>query len=127
MSKSNIVFNLGLSDLNLIGKLVPKNKSYLLATLVSLGVISFIVFFSKKECRKNENKRMIKQMCFILTKYFFSKFPSALVVLLMLAKMCWTQAMCATFGMHSRTALSTQAFVYARCAPNRHAQRDPPG
>ena len=73
MSKSNIVFNLGLSDINLVGKLVPKKMSYWIATLVSVGLIGTVVFVTKRECRKNNNKKLVKQMCSVIYKYLFSR------------------------------------------------------
>ena len=73
MSKSNIVFNLGLSDINLVGKLVPKKMSYWIAALVSVGLIGTVVFLTKRECRKKNNKRFAKQMCSVIYKYLFSR------------------------------------------------------
>ena len=82
MSKSNVVFNLGLENLNLIGKLVPKNTSYLVAITSSIIISYITLLLIQKFCSKNQNK-YIQHICKLSkTKIFTNIVYIAIGVLL---------------------------------------------
>ena len=71
MSKSsNIVFNLGLENLNLIGKLVPKNTSYVVAITTTLMLCYIVLILIQRFCNKSQNKYIQKICKLTKTKIF---------------------------------------------------------
>lgn len=72
MSKSNVIFNLGLDNLNLIGKLVPKNTSYAVAFASSIILSYIVLLLIKKFCSKNQNK-YIQHICKLSTTKLFTR------------------------------------------------------
>jgi hypothetical protein len=71
MSKSNVVFNLGLDKINLIGKLVPKNTSYAVAIFASFALSYIVLLVVKKFCTKTQNE-YIQRICKITKAKIFT-------------------------------------------------------